>query len=247
MAIAWIYFDIFWKGDEIFGEEGLNLGGVNALRLSFYLLSAAIFIGGVYLFLGDMQFSVLISVLAMLLFIYLLYMFDVIKGGADAKALMMLSLLFPHYPAISSMAASLPLIPPLTTGSFSGVITWEQIFLPFSFIIFMTGAMVSLAVPIALFAINAAHGNVSIPQALFGYKMPLDEVEKHHVWLMERAVDGKIKVSLFPRDDNDEQIAALKGMGVEEVWVNPKIPFLIPITIGLIISIIAGNILMLIV
>lgn len=247
MAIAWIYFDIFWNGEEIFGEEGINLKGATALRLFAYFLSVAIVIGGIYMFWGDMQFSVLLSVLAMILFIYLLYMFDVIKGGADAKALMMLSLLFPHYPAISSIAASLPLISPLTMGSFSAVITWEQIFLPFSFIIFMTAAIVSLFVPLAMFLFNLFRGDIKVPEAFFGYKMPLSEVEKHHVWLMERVVGGKIKVTLFPKEDDTEQIVILKEMGIKEVWVNPKIPLLIFVTLGLVISLIAGNIILLIV
>ena len=245
LAIAWIYFDIFWNGDEIFGENGPNLKGANALRMSAYILSAAVFIGGIFLFRGEMIFSMLLSVLVMILFIYILYMFDVIKGGADAKALMFLSVLFPHYPAISSMIASLPLIPPMTGGSFSGVLTWEQIFLPFSFILFMTAALTSLFIPAAMFSLNLFRRDIKIPQAFFGYRMPLDEVEKHHVWLMERVVDGKIKVSLFPKDDDSEQVAMLKSMGKEEVWVNPKIPFILPIAAGVVIALIAGNVILL--
>ncbi len=247
VAIAWIYFDVFWSGEEIFGENGANLKGVNALRLSAYLLSVAVFVVGVYLFRGEMMFSMLLSVLGMILFIYLLYMFDVIKGGADAKALMFLSVLFPHYPAISSMAAALPIVPPMTAGSFSGVLTWEQVFLPFSFLVFMMGAMASLFVPLYMFSLNLVRGDTKMPQALFGYRMPLEDVEGGHVWLMDWIEDGKIKLSLFPKDDDTEQIGMLREMGMEMVWVNPKIPFLIPITAGFILALIAGNLLLLIV
>ncbi len=247
LAIMWIYMDVFWSGEEIFGDEGMNLKGWNSLRLILYIVSFSLFGLGFYLLWGDMLFFMLFSVLAMILFIYLLYMFDVIKGGADAKALIMLSILFPHYPAVSSVLPALPLVPPLTPGSFSGLLTWEQIFFPFSFVVFMTAALLSLLIPIAMLMFNISRGDISFPQALFGYRMPLDEVKNHHVWLMERVVDGRLRVFLFPKEDDSDQIAALEKRGVSEVWVNPKIPFLIPITAGLFVSLLLGNVLLLIV
>ncbi len=245
LSVAWIFFDVFWTGDEIFGEGGLNIKGPNGLRLALYLISLVIFVGSFLLYWGDLRFSILLSVLLMLCLIYILYMFDVIKGGADAKALMTLSILFPRYPAISSLLPSIPLISSLTAGSFSGQLTWEQVFFPFSFVIFMTAAVVSLFIPLALFFKNLLKGELEMPQAFFGYKIPLDEVKKRHVWLMERVVDGEIRVSLFPRDDVSKQLALLEGMGRKEVWVNPKVPFLIPITVGFFLTLMLGNILLL--
>lgn len=242
LAIAWIYFDIFWNGEEIFGERGINLKGVNALRFSAYIMAFLVFLLGIYLYHTDMLFCTLISVLAMVLLFYLLYMFDIIKGGADAKALIFLSILFPHYPAISLLSHGLPLIPPMMLGSFSGILTWEQIFLPFSLLIAMAAPLVSLIVPLSLVIFNLLKGDIEFPQALFGYRIPLSEVKRHHVWLMERVVDGRIKISPFVREDEDIQIPLLRDMGVEEVWVNPKEPFLIFIAAGLVLTLLLGDI-----
>jgi len=241
LAIAWIYFDIFWNGEEIFGENGVNLKGANALRLSAYIMASVVFILGIYFFHRDMLFCSLISVLAMIFLFYLLYMFDIIKGGADAKALIFLSILFPHYPAVSLLSEKLPFISAMMSGSFSGVLTWEQIFLPFSFILFMTAALISLTVPLSLLIFNLLKGDIEFPQALFGYRMPLSEIKRHHVWLMERVVDGRIKISLFPEEDEDAQVPLLRDMGVKDVWVNPKIPFLIPVSVALILSLLLGD------
>ena len=58
---------------------------------------------------------------------------------------------------------------------------------------------------------------------------------------MERVVDGRIKISLFPEEDEDAQVPLLRDMGVKDVWVNPKIPFLIPVSVALILSLLLGD------
>jgi prepilin signal peptidase PulO-like enzyme (type II secretory pathway) len=60
-------------------------------------------------------------------------------------------------------------------------------------------------------------------------------------------VNGERKFVYFPKEDEEENaiLDALQQAGVEKIWVTPKIPFLIPITISIVFSAVVGNVIML--
>ncbi|OYT59005.1 hypothetical protein B6U81_06840 [Thermoplasmatales archaeon ex4484_30] len=74
------------------------------------------------------------------------------------------------------------------------------------------------------------------PYCFFGYKMKAEKAR--HVWSMESIVDGKRKKSILPQKNVD-----IASFGDEEIWVTPKVPFLIPLTIGYIVSFLLGDVL----
>jgi hypothetical protein len=167
--------------------------------------------------------------------IMLLYQFDVIKGGADAKALIALSIMFPIYPVIGP----LPLIPvPFETAQFV---------LPFPLVVLFNAAILTLAVPVALFAFNVSRRRFRFPAMFIGYVLPIAEAKNKYVWPMERFEDGERKLILFPgpSEDTGADFDRLAEAGIQEVWVTPKIPFLIPITASLVFSVVVGNLLFL--
>jgi len=74
--------------------------------------------------------------------------------------------------------------------------------------------------------------------------MDLPDARNKFVWPMEYVKDGAVKISAFVKSDDstEEQINQLEASGKTRIWVTPKIPFLIPITVSLLFSTIVGNI-----
>lgn len=226
VPIAVFFFDIFWDRKGIF-EEGVNL-----LPLALYVVAFAVIAFLAFQFNQQQYFWQIMVVPVMFLLFILLYQFDVIKGGADAKALIALSIMFPLYPVIDG----LPLI---QIPFFSA-----QFILPFPLLILFNAALLTIAVPVFLLIFNAARGDYRFPAMLFGYKLPVSEAKNKFVWPMERVVDGRTRVSVFPKGEDSpvEQFDQLAAAGITETWVTPKLPFLIPITASLLFSVIIGNI-----
>ncbi|MEM3396467.1 MAG: A24 family peptidase C-terminal domain-containing protein [Thermoplasmata archaeon] len=198
----------------------------------YILLTALTFLIGFYWF--SPENGILMGIVAMQVLMRVFYELNIIHGGADAKALMLIALLFPTYPRFLNF--------PLAETNIS---MFETMF-PFALTVLLNAVFWFIFYPLVLFLYNAVKGNAKIPHAFFGYKMPVCDVKKKFVWLMEHPVNGKIVTKYTPDKDEDENIAVevaeLERLGRKEVWVTPQIPFIIPITAGLFISVILGNV-----
>ena len=150
--------------------------------------------------------------------IYLLFQMGLIFGGADAKALMAIAILVPIQPAI----VDFPL--------------WDTM-MPFSFVIFFNSLILFLAIPLGLLIFNICKKNVKFPHSFLGYKMEIKKARKKFVWPLEVIVDDKIKFVYMPKDfDANEEYDELEKHGVTNIWITPKVPFMIPLLIGYIFS-----------
>jgi archaeal preflagellin peptidase FlaK len=229
VPIGLFFLDIFWERKGMF-EDGINL-----IPLGMYVLGFAILGALIYLFNADLYFWKLMIVPIMFLVFILLYQFDIIKGGADAKALIALAILFPLYPLIDTL--------PLIHVPYDAA----QFVLPFPLLILFNAAVMTIAVPVFLLFYNLAKRQVRFPAMLFGYKLPLAEAKKKFVWPMERVENGALKFSVFPKasESTESEFDMLAAAGLQEVWVTPKIPFLVPIAASLLFSAIVGNLLFL--
>jgi len=159
-------------------------------------------------------------------------------GGADAKALMVLSLFFPFYPTLDFQSISFPL---LNTG-----------FGVFAFSTLSNSVISAPALVLILFVRNLIkEGFRGIKGNLFyyfiGYRADATNLPKFHNLL--EYVDSKGKLVRLRRGvEPDEEIlyrlekAYNKGK-IKRIWVTPGLPFLVFITAGYLISIIAGNLL----
>ena len=166
----------------------------------------------------------LIFIPVMIGLVYLLFQMRIIFGGADAKALMAIAILVPLEPSIVDF--------PISNGSF----------MPFSWSIFQNSLIIFLLIPLSLFIFNIIKKDIQFPYAFLGYRMNIKSARKKFVWPLERIVDGKRKFAYMPKEF-DAEYDKFENKGIKEIWVTPKVPFMIPLLIGFIIAFIFGDIL----
>ncbi len=144
-------------------------------------------------------------------------------GGADAKAFMVAALLCPF-------AVAAPAVPRLPT-------------FPPAFDALTNGTLLMICLPVVFAVWNLVRGRVVFPAALLGVPMPLAKARAAHVWPMHVVgEDGALRWRYWQRvgtlDDAYERLAAA---GVAEVWVTPKLPFLVPVAAGWLLAAPFGN------
>ena len=229
VPILAILADVYLGSEEETTRAKLTTFGKYALALGSILALA-------YQYGGDEYFQHLLAIPIIMLFVVVMYMLDIVRGGADAKALISLSILFPFYPAFGSL--------PFLHGETSAAET----LLPFSFSILVNAAIIVALAPLIFLARNLSRKEFAFPLGLLGYKLDTAEIANKHVWLMESIMDGKLVTHVRPRKQEDQKadIELLASSGYKRVWVTPKIPFIVPMLVSLILTTVVGNILLLI-
>ncbi|MCG7845154.1 MAG: hypothetical protein MIO90_06975 [Methanomassiliicoccales archaeon] len=226
LLITLVFLDLLWDRPGMF-EDGIDL-----LPLALYITTILVF---GYLSLehfNEQHYWTLLTVPILFIVFFILYQLDVIKGGADAKALIALSLVFVVYPTLEGL-------PLLALNELAA-----QEILPFPVLVLFNGAILTLLVPIGLFSINLIRRDLRFPLMFLGLRMGIDDAISKEVWPMERVVDGHIKTTMFPRSDEEDDWDSLRAAGVERPWVTPKVPFLIPLTLAIPFSLLVGNLLL---
>ncbi len=218
--------------DLLRDRRGMFEDGVNVAPLLLYVLTILAFS---YLSLehfGEGRYWTMISVPLLVVIFFVMYQLDVIKGGADAKALIALSLVFPIYPELDGLPF-LELNDPAALTIF-----------PFPLLLLFNGAIITMLVPVGMLLVNIVRRDLRFPLMLFGTRMTIEDAKKNHVWPMERVADGEVKTVLFPRSDDEIDWDTLQSAGVDRPWVTPKVPFLIPLTLAVPFSLLMGNLLL---
>ncbi|VVB97653.1 Preflagellin peptidase [uncultured archaeon] len=180
----------------------------------------------------------LISAGLIFIFVYIIFQLGTF-GGADAKSLIVLSIILPAYPKFSISGFNFPLNNPLIDL--------------FAFGIFGNAVLLTIFVPAGLAAYNLAKMGLHIdkPAYIFiGYKAKIKELSGRHIKLIEdfKEINGTVK-QRFKRggaEINDKVISDLqalsdKGLIKDEVWVTPGLPFMISITLGFFLAVFYGD------
>ncbi len=181
-----------------------------------------------------------LSFLFIFAFVYILFQLGAF-GGADAKVLMVISLIIPAYPLITLGQNVLPIsgVPPINIFAFS---------------VFANSVLLTIVVPIGLFTYNlVTNPKASLKNPLYmfiGYIMPINELKKGHFRMMESYGRTKEGVNFkFTRSGTEitsnviYELQSLYKNGKIEggVWVTPGLPFMIPITAGFITAVVFGD------
>jgi archaeal preflagellin peptidase FlaK len=174
-----------------------------------------------------------VAVLISVLFARGLFELGVLFGGADAKALMVAGLLVPVWTA--------PLFVPSSAAATLNALS------PFSITLLMDAAIASVAVPIGLAARNLARREFSFPRAFTGYSIPVAELPDRFVWVRDPAVptpprgEEAAETAEEDRARRAEIAKELGARGISRVWVTPQIPFVVVMTVGAVVALVAGN------
>jgi len=187
-----------------------------------------ILLGIQYLDEGFPNIWYLVFIPIMIALMYLFFQMRLLFGGADAKALMALAILVPIQPLM--FHEQLPV--------------WKS-FIPGSWIIFANATILFLLIPLSLLVYNIGKRNLKFPHCLLGYVITVEEAKQKFIWPLEKIKDGKRKLMYMPKNfDVDEELAEFEKQGITEIWVTPKIPFMIPLLIGFVMSFLLGDLLL---
>ncbi|MHC1624428.1 MAG: A24 family peptidase [Methermicoccaceae archaeon] len=160
-------------------------------------------------------------------------------GWGDVKGLIALSLALPVRP--SPGIEGLPLIDtPQYADSF------------FTLSLFVNAVIISSLLVFYLLIRSALAGTVE-KRSLRGYPLCISSITSfHNIELLERPIRQKRRISLEPAEPHEpteEEVAMLYELASEAptngkcpmIWVTPKLPFMIPITAGLILDLVVGD------
>lgn len=194
--------------ERVVGSKAVAVISLSGLcSLTLYLMGE-----GPWVLVTPTMYSVFLS----------MYVLGIIRGGADAKALMSMSIASPFY-----------------TGS---EILWHSsgiqglLFNP-PFMVLFVALSVSLFSTICVLYRSVGSGNPSLTR----YRMSLDEAERSFVWPMEDYVDGKVvRVDGIP-PENAPVYDRLRMNGVRDVEVTPMVPFVLPLAVSYIIVMVLGD------
>ncbi|MFW6120848.1 MAG: A24 family peptidase C-terminal domain-containing protein, partial [Petrotogales bacterium] len=179
-----------------------------------------------YFTIGFNNIFYLAFIPVMIVFVYILFQLRLIFGGADAKAIMALAILVPVEPTIFNF--------PL----------WKESVMPFSWVIFSNAIILFILIPLSLLIYNIVKRNVEFPFCVLGYRMSIEKSKQSFVWPLEKIKDGKRRFSYLPKDfDVEKELKAFENEGIKEIWVTPKVPFMIPLLAGFLVSFLLGDIL----
>ena len=161
---------------------------------------------------------------------YLMFMLGVLRGGADAKCLMVMAMMFQTYPEISPF----PLIPDpsfqiQTVFSFPIAVLFHAALFSFAWLFWtVIRKIYRRDDPVEMYSLS-------------WYRMSIEEARRSHVWPKQDAVDGMIvNVRGIPQDG---ALDRLEAAGAKDVWVTPIIPFMVPILAAVIFILTVGSLL----
>jgi preflagellin peptidase FlaK len=160
---------------------------------------------------------------------YLFYQFGM-WGGADAKALIVLSVIYPVYPEI--------FFTPIINKGF-GILAFSTL---------SNSIIFSPAVILFVFIKNLKKGlkGGNLLYYFTGYRVDADRIPRFHN-LLEYINSGKlvrVKRGVEPDEKMLRELKKARENGkVDKIWVTPGLPFLVFITAGFIISLLLGDVL----
>ncbi len=228
VPIVFFLCEAFLEVPELLNESGINPLGIVWLLIP--VISLGILIGTSS---GETDIWPLIAIPIMMFLAMVLYYLRILYGGADAKAVMVLAILVPYYPVIEGIT---------NYGGTSEMIDAMGYLFPFTLVVLLNSSLILIFLPVFYLILNLKRGHIGFPRMFFGYKTEVKRARKSFVWPMEYLEGGKRKIRLMPRGTEKEIYDSFQEE--ELIWVTPKIPFIVPMCVGFVVSFLVGNPLM---
>ena len=168
-----------------------------------------------------------LSVLAMYLLFYAMYVTGLLRGGADAKCLMSLALAFPVYP----VSDPLPLLWVMDQP--------ESLVANLSMSVLVVSLALSLSSVFYVLCVNLRQGYRG-RRMLTAFPMDVGRARTAFVWPVERVADGE-KVPCRDYDSREKILDELEAAGIERVMVTPMIPFVVPVAVSFAVVVVLGS------
>jgi archaeal preflagellin peptidase FlaK len=230
-------------------RQQANIG--DALGRWYFILVIIIFsIASIYMILGrswNYYEGLLILLLAIFCGVFYLFGRMHLFGGADAWALIFIAFCIPMFPGTPVLD-----IPQFGFGFFS-------------FSVLINALILTLVAPLGIFIANIVKGNRAPPQYMFfGFPVRGDRVQDTWGFVMEEFTETKGTVNrrfigfvesirrmysgegrVYTKDLREEPEAFREELEMYKkagtVWISYAVPFIIPITLGLITAILFGD------
>ena len=208
----------------------LDVDPAPVVSMAYCVTMAAMFLYPAIVSFDDPDVRRLLVIPICFVLFYLMYMFGILRGGADAKCLMVLAMMFQIYPDMG-------MIPLIAIPSLN-----VQMIFSFPVAILFHAALFSFAWLFWTVLRKICRKNDPVEMyTLSWYKMSIAEARRSHVWPKQDAVGGMIvNVRGIPEDG---ALDRLEAVGAKDVWVTPIIPFMVPITIAILFVLTIGSLL----
>ncbi len=170
-----------------------------------------------------------------------------IQGGADVKALILVTLVFPSWAFVPDQMY--PLVE-------------DPLFrMPPSMVLFIWAAAAFLIAPPIIFIQNTARGNISslsdLKMAWHATKRRISDLkeapdsESYQSWILTEAIEKNGEMNpvdrIFPSrrlsnaHDRDKQFELLEELGLDSVWITTKHPFLVYLFLAILPMLLLGD------
>ena len=199
----------------------------NTVGKIFHVLMALMFLIPLMYSFDDMIVKQFFMVFVMFIVFLLMFITGIVKGGADVKCLIVLSMVFTSYPSLSGF----PLI--ASPGPM-----YEMIF-QFSIMVLFFAALLSMLTMFYVLSVNIRNGDRQVKKRYMGFMMSIEKARSSYVWPLQFVSDAGIVTTWKAQDP--EVLNDLDAAGAENVLVTPMVPFMVPMTIAILFLTLIGN------
>lgn len=163
-------------------------------------------------------------------FFYVLFIIGVLRGGADAKCLMTLAMVFQLYPQMGDLPLiAIPSLEIQTVISFPIAVLFHASLFSFAWLFWTIFRKIHRREdPVEMYTLS-------------WYRMSIDEARRSHVWPKQDVVNGMVVNVNGVADEG--ALDRLESIGAKDVWVTPIIPFMVPMTAAIFFVLFAGSLL----
>jgi len=178
---------------------------------------------------------------------YLSWRIGLIQGGADVKALILVTIFFPSWAFVPEQAFPL---------------AEDPIFrMPPSMVLFIWAAAAFLIAPPLIFVQNATKGNIGsfsdLKMAWHATKRQISdlrgvsELDDNSSWILTDLIQKNGETTVVNRilpsskstfgSDKDDELAILEELGIESVWIATKHPFIVYLFFAILPMLLLGD------